>query len=65
MTAERWRRISEILRAGRTRTTASVDLYNALNASTVLTESAAFGNYLQPQNILNARFAKVGVQFDF
>jgi hypothetical protein len=58
-------RFAKILRFGRTRATASVDLYNALNANSVLTESAAFGNYLQPQNILNARFAKVGVQFDF
>jgi hypothetical protein len=58
-------RFAKILRAGRTRTTASLDLYNALNANTVLTESAAFGTYLRPQNILNARFAKIGVQFDF
>jgi hypothetical protein len=58
-------RFAKILRVGRTRTTASLDLYNALNANSVLTESAAFGTYLRPQNILNARFAKIGVQFDF
>jgi hypothetical protein len=58
-------RFAKILRFGRTRTTASVDLYNAFNANSVLTESAAFATWLQPQNILNARFAKVGVQIDF
>ena len=58
-------RFSKILRVGRTRTMASVDLYNAFNANSVLTESAAFATWLRPQNILNARFAKVGVQVDF
>lgn len=58
-------RFAKILRFGRTRTTASVDLYNAFNSNSVLTESAAFATWLQPQNILNARFAKVGVQLDF
>ena len=38
---------------------------NALNANPVLTESAAFATWLRPQNILNARFAKVVVQLDF
>ena len=58
-------RFAKILRFGRTRTTASVDLYNAFNANSVLTESAAFATWLRPQNILNARFAKIGVQIDF
>jgi hypothetical protein len=58
-------RFAKILRFGRTRTLASVDLYNALNGNAVLTESAAFATWLRPQNILNARFAKVVVQVDF
>jgi hypothetical protein len=58
-------RFAKILRAGRTRTTASIDVYNALNGNPVLTESAAFATWLRPENILNARFAKVVVQLDF
>jgi hypothetical protein len=58
-------RVAKILRLGRTRTTLSVDLYNALNGNAVLAESPAFLTWLQPQNILNARFAKVGLQLDF
>jgi hypothetical protein len=58
-------RFAKILRFGRTRTLASLDLYNALNGNAVLTESAAFATWLRPQNILNARFAKVVLQVDF
>lgn len=58
-------RFAKILRFNRTRTTGSVDFYNALNSNAVLAESAAFATWLQPQNILNARFAKIGVQIDF
>jgi hypothetical protein len=58
-------RIAKILRFGGTRATASVDLYNALNASPVLTQSAAYATWQRPQSILNARFAKLVLQFDF
>jgi hypothetical protein len=58
-------RFAKVLRFGRTRTTASIDIYNALNGNAVLTESAAFATWLRPQNILNARFAKVVMQLDF
>jgi hypothetical protein len=44
---------------------ASVDVYNVFNRSTVLTVSNTFDTWLQPQSILTARFAKVGLQFDF
>ena len=58
-------RFSKIIRVGRIRTMASLDLYNAFNANSVLVESAAFATWLRPQNILNARFAKLGLQVDF
>jgi hypothetical protein len=58
-------RFGKILRFGRTRTTFSLDLYNALNANTVLSQSNAFATWQQPQSILNARFAKVVAQFEF
>jgi hypothetical protein len=58
-------RFGKIFRLGRARATASVDLYNALNSDTVLSMSNAFATWQRPQSILNARFAKVGVQFNF
>jgi hypothetical protein len=58
-------RIGKILKFGRARTTANFDLYNLLNASSVLALSNAFDTWQRPQQILPARFAKVSVQFDF
>jgi hypothetical protein len=58
-------RIGKILKFGRIRAIPSLDLYSALNSSAVLALSNAFATWQQPQSILNARFAKVGVQFNF
>jgi hypothetical protein len=58
-------RVGKILRFGRTRATASIDLYNALNSNAVLSLNNTFSAWQQPQSILNARFAKVVVQLDF
>jgi hypothetical protein len=58
-------RFGKILRFGRTRATASVDLYNLLNANTVLRQNNAFAAWQQPQAVLNPRFAKLVVQVDF
>jgi hypothetical protein len=58
-------RFGKMLRVGRTRTLASIDLYNALNGNAVLTINNAFATWQRPQSILLARFVKLGVQFDF
>jgi hypothetical protein len=58
-------RFGKILTFGRTRVTPSLDLYNISNANPVLTQSNTFANWQQPQEILNARFAKISVQLDF
>jgi hypothetical protein len=58
-------RFSKIVRYGRTRTRFNVDVYNALNSNAVLTQNNNFGAWQQPTLILMARFAKLGVQFDF
>jgi hypothetical protein len=58
-------RVAKILNFGRTRTTASLDIYNLLNANAVLTQSNAFATWLRPQSILNPRWAKVVLQVDF
>jgi hypothetical protein len=58
-------RFGKILRFGGTRANASIDLYNALNANSVVTESSTFATWQRPQSILPARFAKVVLQIDF
>jgi hypothetical protein len=55
-----------VLRLGPYRTTINADLFNAFNANPVLTQNFAFGSsWLQPTNILQARFLKLGLQVDF
>jgi hypothetical protein len=58
-------RLAKVLRFGGTKTTLNFDLYNALNVDTVLTLNNAFATWQRPQSIILARFAKVGLQFDF
>jgi hypothetical protein len=58
-------RFAKILRIGRNRLNAGVDLYNALNGNPVITESSAYATWRQPQSILPARFAKFVLQLDF
>jgi hypothetical protein len=58
-------RFSKILRFGVTRSTFSLDLYNALNAAPVLTENTAYARFRQPIQILQARFARISLQLDF
>ena len=61
-------RIGKVLRFGAQRATVSVDMFNALNADTVLTYNQAFtpgGAWLVPTTVLTARTAKVTVQYDF
>jgi hypothetical protein len=58
-------RFSKLVRVGRTRTRLNVDIYNALNSSAVLSVNNNFGAWQQPTFILLARYAKLGVQFDF
>jgi Carboxypeptidase regulatory-like domain len=63
-------RFAKLLKAGRTRTSLNLDLYNVFNVSTVLTENATYSNasltgWRVPTSILTARFAKISVQVDF
>jgi hypothetical protein len=65
-------RFAKIFRVGGTRTTINFDLYNATNSNTILTLNSGFvplaggGNRWQvPNSILQARFFKIGAQFDF
>ena len=58
-------RVGKILRVGATRTTVNLDVYNLFNVNTVLTVNNAYATWQRPTSILLARFAKIGVQFDF
>jgi len=58
-------RFGKILHLGRTKTVVNLDVYNLFNVNTVLSVNYAYATWLRPTSILLARFAKIGVQFDF
>jgi len=57
-------RFGKLLRFNKIRMTPSLDIYNALNGDTVLTESSQFANWRYAQSLLTARFVKFSLQFD-
>ena len=62
-------RFAKIVRIGPSRTTINFDFYNATNSNTVLTHNNTYSptatTWLTPNSILQARFFKIGAQFDF
>jgi len=61
-------RIAKVLRFGRTRTTAGVDIYNLINSNAILTYNQTFvpgGTWLAPTSVLTPRFFKLSAQIDF
>jgi hypothetical protein len=59
-------RVSKGVRVGRYRVEAIADFYNALNASTVLTQTATYGPiWLRPSTILQSAFVKLGGRLTF
>ena len=58
-------RFGKVIRFGSNRAAFNVDLYNAFNSSAVITLNNNFATWQRPQAILQARFAKLGVQLDF
>jgi len=60
-------RAAKILKFGRTRTMIGVDLYNALNASAILTYNNTYagpgGTWLQPNSILTGRMTRISAEF--
>ena len=58
-------RFGKVLRAGRARSVISVDIFNALNSDAPLTANQTYTVWLAPTEILNARMAKISMQFDF
>ena len=59
-------RLSKILRINRTRLEGMVDLYNALNASPILSMNTRYGSsWLKPIQVLDGRIVKFGAQLTF
>jgi hypothetical protein len=58
-------RIGKIFHVGHVVATPTFDVYNALNASPVTALSSAFATWQRPEDILQARFVKVGLQLAF
>jgi hypothetical protein len=58
-------RFGKLLRMGRSRAIASVDVYNMLNIDTVVNANQNFGAWQRPTQILNGRTVKFSVQFDY
>jgi hypothetical protein len=61
-------RVARPLRNGRVRILGAVDVYNALNASTVLSYNNTFvpgGTWLQPLTVLTSRFLKLTAEIAF
>ena len=58
-------RVGKIVRVGTTRARLALDLFNALNAATVMTENPNYAAFRRPTSIMTARFAKVTMQLDF
>jgi hypothetical protein len=58
-------RIAKILAFSGKRATLNFDIFNAMNASTVLSENSNFAAWRTPTDLLTARFVRFGVQYDF
>ena len=54
-----------MFRVGRTRAAVNLDLYNAINANTVLAANESFDTWLAPTSILSGRLAKISFNLDF
>lgn len=63
-------RFAKVLRIGRTRTNVGVDLYNVFNSNTPTAYEAIYDptnadDWFQPTSIVQPRFVRFNVQFDF
>jgi hypothetical protein len=59
-------RIGKVLRVGGSRALVALDLFNALNSNAVLGVNETFGaSWLAPREIVQARVAKISLQFDW
>jgi hypothetical protein len=58
-------RFGKVFRVSRYRAALNLDLYNAINANTVVDANDSFDTWLAPTSILNGRLVKISANFDF
>jgi hypothetical protein len=58
-------RIGKIIRAGKTRSVISLDLFNVLNTDTISSASSTYSTWLAPQAVVAPRLMKVSLTLDF
>jgi hypothetical protein len=58
-------RLGKIFRFGPRRVSANLDIFNAFNADTVLSENPNFGAFRRPTSIVLARYLRVGATLEF
>ena len=58
-------RISKLLKFASRRARLNLDIYNAVNANTILRYQETFDQFMNPAEILTARVFKISAQFDF
>jgi hypothetical protein len=58
-------RLGKVIRAGRTRSVLSLDLFNLLNADTIASASSTYSSWLAPTAVVAPRLAKVSLTLDF
>jgi len=58
-------RFGKVLKAGRSRSVISIDVFNLLNTDVPVSVNQSYGSWLVPTEILNPRVVKFSVQFDF
>ena len=58
-------RFGKVIRMGRTRAVASLDLFNVLNSDTISSASAVYATWLAPAAVVAPRLLKVSLTYDF
>jgi hypothetical protein len=57
--------VAKLLQVRQIRTRVNVDLYNALNADTILAVNQNFAAWRAPTSVLAPRVGRLSLQFDF
>jgi hypothetical protein len=58
-------RLGKIIRVGKTKAVASLDMFNLLNSDTIANASATYATWLAPVAVVAPRLMKVSLTFDF
>jgi hypothetical protein len=58
-------RFGKVIRVGKVSSTLNFDIYNVTNSNSIMSQNSSFDVWQEPEEIVGARFLKVGLQFDF